>query len=520
MNKEIFDVVIYGATSAGVAAAIQAARMNCSVALIEPSSRIGGMTSGGLGATDIGNKAAIGGISREFYARVKAHYELAASWRWQRPEEYAKPVVDTDAMWTFEPAAALSIYTAWLGEHRVGLFTQERLDLRQGVDKDGTGISRIRMESGREFRGRMFIDASYEGDVMALAGVPYRVGREAQAEFDENLAGNRTALAHFHNLRPGVDPYRHRGDPNSGLLPGIEAGGAGEEGAGDARVQAYCYRMCLTDHPDNRLPFVRPQDYDEAQYELLLRNFEAGEFITPWANIRMPNRKTDTNNRLGVSTDFIGQNYAYPEAGHAEREAIAQRHRSYQQGLLWTLANHPRVPAAIRAKVSAFGTCRDEFTQGQGWQQQLYVREARRMQGAYVMTQHDCQGRKRAEDAVGLAAYTIDSHHVRRYVDASGHVRNEGDVQVAGFPPYPVAYGALTPRREHCGNLLVPVCLSATHAAYGSIRMEPVFMVLGQSAATAAALAIEAGGTVQDVDYQDLRRHLLAGRQVLEWRPA
>jgi hypothetical protein len=276
--------------------------------------------------------------------------------------------------------------------------------------------------------------------------------------------------------------------------------------------------MCLTDHPENRIEFKKPAEYEPLLYELLLRNFEAGATSVPWSNSGMPNRKTDTNNNHGCSTDFIGQNYEYPEASYAEREEIVARHRAYQQGLMWTLAYHPRVPESVRREVARWGTCRDEFERADGWQQQLYIREARRMIGSYVMTQHNCQGRVVARRPIGLAAYTMDSHNVQRYVDKNGHVKNEGDVQVGGFPPYPIDYGAVVPRPDECTNLLVPVCVSASHIAYGSIRMEPVFMVLGQSAATAAVEAVKQGVDVQEVDYDRLRVQLLADRQVLEWK--
>jgi hypothetical protein len=275
--------------------------------------------------------------------------------------------------------------------------------------------------------------------------------------------------------------------------------------------------MCLTDHPDNRIPFAKPEGYEERWYELLLRNYEAGETGLPWINSSMPNRKTDTNNRLGFSTDFIGQNYDYPEATYAEREAIVKRHRLYQQGLMWTLAYHPRMPEKIRAQISKWGMSKDEFTEGNGWQEQLYIREARRMVGEFVMTQNHCQHRLPVDQPVGMGAYTMDSHHVQRHVDEDGHVRNEGDVQVGGFPPYPIHYQSIVPKRGECTNLLVPVCLSATHIAFGSIRMEPVFMVLGQSAATAASLAIDAGVPVQDLDFAALKSRLEADGQILHY---
>jgi hypothetical protein len=323
-----------------------------------------------------------------------------------------------------------------------------------------------------------------------------------------------------HDFTSGVDPYVTPGDPASGLLPYIDPNGPGEEGSADERVQAYCFRMCLTNHPENRIPFAKPAGYDERNFELLLRNYEAGYDGIPWINSSMPNRKTDTNNRDGFSTDFIGQNYEYPEASYEERDRIVERHRDYQQGLMWTLANHPRVPERVRKAVSRWGTCRDEFVREDGWQEQLYIREARRMVGSTVMTQAHCLKKRIAEDSVGLAAYGMDSHNTQRYVTESGHVRNEGNVQTRVAGPYPIAYGAIVPKREECTNLLSPVCVSATHIAFGSIRMEPVFMVLGQSAATAAALAIDADVAVQDVNYAALRERLLADEQRLDSSPA
>lgn len=521
------DVVIYGATSAGVTAAIQAKRMGSRVTLIEPTRRVGGLTTGGLGQTDIGNKAAIGGLAREFYRAVKRHYAAERAWTWQPSAAYrsggqSETAPHEDAMWTFEPSVALEIFERWLAEHDIEIVYGERLNRADGVrlaPSDPPRIAAIGMESGRMFSGKVFIDATYEGDLLAAAGVGFTVGREAASTYGETLNGNQPSRAVHHQLRPGVSPYVTPGQPASGLLPFIEDGGPGEVGAGDHRVQAYCFRMCLTDHPDNRIPFEKPEGYEPLWYELLLRNFEAGETAVPWINSAMPNRKTDTNNKHGVSTNCIGQSYGYAEASYEGRQEIVSRHRLYQQGLLWTLANHPRVPEQVRAEVSKWGTCKDEFTDGRGWQEQIYVREARRMIGAIVMTQHHCQGRATAADSVGLAAYTMDSHHVRRYITPDGDVRNEGDIQVSGFPPYPIGYGAILPRTGQCGNLLVPVCVSASHIAYGSIRMEPVFMVLGQSAATAAVLAIRDRVAVQDVDRARLRQALLEDHQILTWPP-
>ena len=513
------DVVIYGGTSAGVIAAVQAARMGLRTVLIESSVHIGGLSSGGLGATDIGNKQVIGGLAREFYRRIKQHYDQPEAWNRQPRETYQNPRHTTgdDAMWTFEPHVAEQIFREMLQEAGVEVVHAERLRRPGDVVKNGNRIQALIMESGRQFAGTIFIDTTYEGDVMAGAGVSYRVGREAEHEYGETLNGNRPSLAVHHQLMPGVDPWIVPGDPASGLLPGIEDAGSGTEGAGDHRVQAYNLRLCFTDDPENRLPVEKPAGYREQDFELLLRNIEAGENRVPWHLEPMPNRKTDINNNLGVSTDLIGGSWTWAEADYPERERLYRCHLEYVQGLIWTLANHPRVPEPVRQTVSRWGPCRDEFPDNGGWPTQLYVREARRMISDVVMTQHHCQGKEVVTDPVGMAAYTMDSHHVRRYVDANGHVRNEGDVQVGGFPPYPISWRAIRPKREECVNLLVPVCLSATHIAYGSIRMEPVFMVLGQSAATASALALQSGKepVIQDIDYPALQKRLLADGQVL-----
>jgi len=522
----VYEVVIYGGTSSGVAAAVQARRMHRSVVLIEPSRRLGGLTSGGLGQTDIGNKAAIGGLARRFYQAVRDHYQNPNAWKWQAAAEYrdggqTRTAATEDARWTFEPSVALKIYQDWVRENQIEVVYGERLDREAGVALTRSvpwRILSLRMESGRTFGGKMFIDATYEGDLMAAARVSFTVGREANTQYGESLNGVQTRQAKYHQFVTGVDPYVVPGKPESGLLPFLDANGPGSEGTGDRRVQAYCFRMCLTDHPENRIPFAKPAGYEPLWYELLLRNFEAGESGMPWINSAMPNRKTDTNNRTGFSTDFIGQNYTYPEASYVERERIVAQHRLYQQGLMWTLANHPRVPAKIRSEVARWGLCRDEFAEGGGWQEQLYIREARRMVGDYVMSEHHCQGRRVAEDPVGLAAYGMDSHHVQRYVDAQGHARNEGDVEVGGFSPYPISYRSMVPKARECANLLVPVCLSASHIAFGSIRMEPVFMVLGQSAATAASLALEQETAVQGIDYARLRERLEADGQILAWK--
>ena len=528
-----YDIVIYGGTSAGIAAAIQASRMEKTVIVLEPGNRVGGLTTGGLGQTDIGNKQAIGGISREFYQNIKKYYSNPDHWKWQEQMEYldggqTRTGKHEDAMWTFEPSAALEVYHDMLQQESIEVIYNQRLDREQGVRKKEGSIVSITMESGEVFHGHMFIDATYEGDLMAAAGISYTTGREGNDQYRENLNGvqaNDTSLTLLgtvsangrnHNFVEGVDPYIIEGDKSSGVLPYIDVAGPGEPGAGDHRVQAYCFRMCLTDHPDNRIPFTRPGDYDELNYELLIRNYEAGFSYVPWINSKMPNKKTDSNNRTGFSTDFIGQNYHYPEASYLEREEIIADHRSYQQGLMWTLANHPRIPEEIRTEVSRWGTCKDEFEREDGWQQQLYVREARRMVSDLVMTQKHCEAIEVVEDAVGMAAYGMDSHNVQRYITKEGYVRNEGNVEAHVKGPYPVSYRSIIPKASECDNLFVPVCLSATHIAFGSIRMEPVFMVMGQSAATAACMAIDDGIPVHELGYEKLKEQLIKDKQILK----
>ncbi len=542
-----YDIVIYGGSSAGISAAIQSSRMGKTVVLIEPTNRIGGLTTGGLGQTDIGNKQVVGGISREFYQNIKKHYEVPESWKWQQRSDYVdggqtRTKEGEDAMWTFEPSAALKVYENMMAPEKIDLVHNQRLNRKNGVKKQGGKIVEIEMESGQKYRGKMFIDATYEGDLMATAGVGYTIGRESNKQYGETLNGVQandysiTLLgkvsrnsAH-HNFIDGVDPYVVKGDPASGLLPFIVEGGPGIDGTADKGIQAYCFRMTLTDHPENRIPFKKPANYKELEYELLFRNYEAaegpiekmypyGDPLVPWINSAMPNRKTDTNNQKGFSTDFIGQNHEYPEASYEERGKIANRHRDYQQGLMWSLAYHPRIPEKVRDVVSKWGTCKDEYDREDGWQQQLYVREARRMVSDYVMTQKNCEGFEIADDPVGMGAYGMDSHHVQRYVDANGFVQNEGNVE-APFPaPYPISYRSIIPKGTECSNLLVPVCVSATHIAFGSIRMEPVFMVLGQSAATAASMAIDDGVSVQDINYPKLKTVLLKDKQVLKHNP-
>lgn len=525
-NPRKADIVVYGATSSGVAAALQASRMGKSVILLDPGTHIGGLTTGGLSWTDIGNKVVVGGVAREFYQRIKKKYEDPKLWTSETRDDYfvrrrGPNQQDEDAMWTFEPKIASAVYAEMMAEANVKVITKARLDLApgKGVVKEGARIIAIVMEDGTRYDGRMFIDATYEGDLLAKAGASYTVGREANATYNETWNGSQAPHFHLHQFPDGanVDPYVVPGKPESGVLPIIDTTGPGEEGAADKRIQAYCFRMCLTSDPKNSLPIAKPEGYDEKDHELLLRFAETGKYHEPSRKYDpIPNLKTDTNNHGAVSTDYMGANYDYPEGDYATRERIVKRHEVYQKGYMWTLQNHPRVPEKIRAYYRQWGLPKDEFTTNGGWPTQLYIREARRLVGPAVMTEHHVMGRVVAKDSIGMGAYGMDSHNVQRYITKQGYVRNEGNVQVGGFPPYPVSYQSIVPKKGEADNLLVPVCLSASHIAYGSIRMEPVFMVLGQSAATAAAQAIDASIPVQDVDYAKLRARLIADKQVLE----
>jgi hypothetical protein len=524
------DICIYGGTAGGVAAAVQAARMGKTVIIAEFGKHLGGMTSGGLGATDIGNKAAIGGIAREFYHRIAQHYARDDAWQFEKREEYFEKratratLADLKSpegtMWTFEPHVAEEILLAMSKEAKVHVHFEQQLS---SVKKKDGRITEIGMWSGQVYRAKMFIDATYEGDLMMKAGVSYTVGREANALYGETINGVRAETPKHQFLVP-VDPYVKPGDPSSGLLPFIQSGDGGKPGAGDHCVQAYNFRLCYTKKPANRLAHTRPENYDPAKYELLARYLEAlvaagrkpilDQF---WNPIWMPNGKADINNNGGFSTDFIGANYAYPEADYALRARIWKEHEDYTRGFVYFLGTSPRVPENMRKEMQEWGPAKDEFRDTGGWPHQLYVREARRMISDYVMTEHNCRGKVTAEDPVSLAAYTMDSHNCQRLVK-DGHAANEGDVQVGGFPPYPISYRSIVPKTGECDNLFVPICHSATHIAYGSIRMEPVFMILGQSAATAAAFAMDDKVTVQKVNYEKLRARLLADKQVLEWK--
>ncbi len=516
--SQTYDVVIYGGTSAGVAAAVQAKRMGKTVIIVCPEKHLGGLTAGGLGWTDSGRKEAVGGISREFYRRVKTYYDKPGAWVHQKPQEYSRYRRGDDAMWVFEPHVAEQTFEQLVAEYKIPVHRDQWLKREGGVTKDGTRIIAITMLGGDTYKGRMFIDATYEGDLMACAGVSFHVGREGNDVYGETLNGVQTRNATKHQFEKPVDPYIKPGDPASGLLPRIHAGSPGQEGHGDQRIQAYNYRMCLTNVPENSVSFPRPDNYDPMQYELLARYLDKG-----WRAIFVkfdpaPNAKTDTNNHGAFSTDDIGASYDYPLATYERRREILKEHEDYQKGLMWFLAYDPRVPQDVREDVSQWGLAKDEFTDNGHWPHQIYVREARRMVSDFVTTELHLRRKVPTPKPIGMGSYNMDSHNVQRYVDETGHARNEGDIQINPGGPYPISYGAIVPKAAECTNLLVPVCVSSSHIAYGSIRMEPVFMVLGQSAATAAVLAINEDITVQAVDYAKLRTRLLADGQVLELR--
>jgi len=486
-----YDVCVYGGTSAGVIAAYTAAKLHKSVILIEPGRHVGGLTTGGLGYTDIGNKYAISGVSRDFYRRVGQHYGKFEQW-------------------IFEPHVAEKIFKDYLTSGGVTVLYQYRIT--EAVKQD-CWLKQITVEkaaapattTNKIITAKMFIDCSYEGDLMAKAGVSYIVGREANNTYNETYNG--VQLREKHQFPDGISPYKIEGDSASGLLWGISTEKLLPNGTGDTKEQTYNYRICLTNDVANKIDITQPANYDPTKYELLLRLIfkTKPQNIASFLNISlMPNHKTDINNIGAFSTDMIGMNYRYPEGTYAERNEIQAAHETYNKGLLYFIGHDSRMPAYLRSQMLQWGYPKDEYTDNGNWSPQMYIREARRMKGAYVMTQANCESRETVTDGVGMAAYTMDSHNCERIV-LNGMVKNEGDVQIGGFGPYPVSYRCLIPKPDDCKNLLVPVCLSASHIAYGSIRMEPVFMVLAQSSAAAACQAIDANQAVQQIDVVKLQ---------------
>jgi hypothetical protein len=500
VKKYSVDICIYGGTSAGVISAYAAQKCGKSVLLIEPGIMLGGMTTGGLGQTDIGNKQAITGLARQFYGKIGKEYGVSEQW-------------------TFEPSVAQKVMYDYINKGKIKVLLQKQL---LKVNKEGTIIKYILLkdvgnakEASIQVNAKEFIDCTYEGDLMAMSGISYTVGREDNNQYNETLNGFQLAEYHkqsgYHQFPDEVSPYKIPSNPTSGLIWGISTDAVQPTGSGDTKIQAYNFRICLTDSAENRISITRPDDYDSTRYELLVRLFAAQPNMRKindyfiWS--RMPNRKTDINNRGAFSTDMIGGDYDWPEAGFKEREKIFEAHVSYTKGLLYFMKSDSRVPEPLRQFVGNWGYPKDEYKDNDHFTPQLYIREGRRMIGEYVMTEHNCRGDEKVTDGIGQAAYTMDSHNCQRII-ANGMVKNEGNVEVGGFPPYPISYRSLTPKRNECTNLLVPVCLSASHIAYGSIRMEPVFMVLGQSAAMASSMAIDENGPVQLINVKKLQEKL------------
>jgi hypothetical protein len=496
-----WDVVVYGATAGGVVAAIAAAREGLKVALLDPGRHIGGMTSGGLGRTDHGRKETIGGYSLEFYQRVGKHY-------------------GKDIEWYFEPGVAERVLNEMLAETKVEVFKEHRLQLDGGVKKSGRRIEEIVMENGSGWQARVFMDATYEGDLMAKAGVSYTVGREGVDDYGESLAGVRPKDRN-HQFDFPVSAYDDKGR----LLPDIQSDPRGELGAADKKVQAYNFRMCLTDDPKNQVPIPKPDGYDPWRYEILARYLDGwrkhhGDIpqlnqIFIWARMANPS-KTDINNRSAVSTDYMGASWDYPDANYEQRARIWQEHIDYTAGLFHFYQTDPRIAKPIQAEIRRWGLAADEFTDTKNWPHQLYVREARRMVGDWVMTQKDIQSELTKSDVIGMGSYNSDSHNVQRYAQEDRTVQNEGNMEVR-VEPYQIPYRVLLPKKNEVENLLVPVCLSASHVTYSTLRMEPVYMILGQAAGAAAKMAIDGRRSVQDVDGEALSRKLRGQAAVMEW---
>ena len=517
------DVIVYGGTSSAITAAVEVAQSGKSVIIVSPDKHLGGLTAGGLGWTDTGKKEAIGGLSRDFYHRVWQHYDQEDAWNWQQKKDYGKRGLGTRGangnkrtMWVFEPHVAEKIFEDYIIENNIQVYRDEWLERESGVKKTGGKIVSFTTLSGKTFEGKMFIDATYEGDLMASAEVSYHVGRESSKAYGEKWNGVQTGVLHHqHWFWENISPYKIPGDSSSGLLPRISPDPPGEFGAADNKIQAYCFRLCMTDNDENRIPFSKPKNYDPSQYELLLRSLQTGrkDFFEKFDPL--PNFKTDTNNHGPFSSDNIGMNYDYPEASYERRKAIIEEHKNYQMGLLWFVANDSRVPSDIREKLSKWGLAKDEFLDNGNWPHQIYVREARRMIGNYVTSEHDVLLKREVPNPIGMGSYAMDSHNVQRYITPEGFVQNEGDIGVKPPAPYSISYGSIVPKKNECTNLLVPVCVSSSHIAFGSIRMEPVFMLLGQSAAVAACLAIDKNEAVQDLNYSDIETILIKKGQVL-----
>jgi hypothetical protein len=498
-----FDLVVYGGTAGGVITAVAAAREGLQVALLEPTRHLGGMVTGGLSWTDYGKKEVIGGYSLEFFKRVGKKYGV-------------------DIEWHFEPKVAEEVFNEMLKEAGVTVFLNHRLREKGGVRKRGTQLTSITTENGATFAGKVFADCSYEGDLMNQSGVEWTYGREGTNQYGESLAGVRDHTPK-HQFTVRVSPY----DANKKLLPEVYGGRRGEPGEADRKVQAYNFRMIFTDVKENQIPFPKPANYRPARFELLARllrtmDEEFKKKGRKWKPVDVmspdPIRggKFDVNNNGAFSTDYIGGSWRYPLAGYTERAKIWREHRDYVAGFLYFLANDPQVPAELQTQIQRFGLAKDEFADNQNWPYQLYVRESRRLVGVYVIKQKDIQTELTKTDVIGMGSYNSDSHNIQRVPTADGAVENEGDMQVP-VTPYQIPYRVMLPKKAESTNLLVPVCFSASHVAYSTLRMEPQYMIIGQAAGVAAKMAIENGKAVQDIDAAALSARLRGQGAVFEW---
>lgn len=518
------DVVIYGGTPAAVTAAIQVVRSGKTVIIVSPDRHLGGMSSSGLGYTDTGNKSVIGGIAREFYQRVYNYYQEPETWKWEKKEEYGNVGQGTPAfdgnlktMWIFEPHIAEKVFEDFVREYKIKVFRNEWLNRATGVRKENGQIISITSLSGDTYEGKIFVDATYEGDLMAASGVHYVIGRESNETYHETWNGIQAGVFHHkHNFDDRkISPYKIENDPSSGVLTGISTDNPGRNGEGDKKLQAYCFRMCLTKNEMNRVPFQRPERYDSSDYELLIRVYRSGWRETFEKFDPIPNLKTDVNNHGPFSFDNIGMNYDYPEATYEQRQEIVRQHENYQKGLLYFIATDHRIPVEVQAEMKQWGLAKDEFADNGNWPYQIYIREARRMVGSFVMTENEIMGRNPVEQSIGMGSYTMDSHNIQRYITPEGYVQNEGDIGVEPEKPYQIALGCILPKKEQCSNLIVPVAVSSSHIAFGSIRMEPVFMILGQSAGILAALALEKEKSIYEISYPEVEGKLVENGQVL-----
>jgi len=536
------DICVFGGTSGGVAAAVQATRLGKAVLLAEPGKHLGGMTSGGLSAVDIGDPRSVGGIAREYFTQLAA--TVGVTLAWDEPfkgDGGGGPA--TGGAYAIEPHKAEQVFNEMANKAGVKVRFGARL---ASVKKDGARITELVMENGDIFRAKVFLDTTYEGDLMAKAGVSYTLMREGRQQYGEKFAGiiyEDKYQPRTNHLKPGphgrvpggqgvwdrdfpLDPYLVKGDPKSGLLPLLNEGEPGTPGDAAPGVQAYCYRLCLTTNPANMIPITPPSDYDPKRYELVARFIEACLAIGDDMDLRwfskhdpLPNDKWDFNTAT-FGGNLPGASHAWPEASYAQREKIAKEHADYHRGLLHFLATDPRVPEKVRQDMRRFGLPKDEFTDNGGWPHQIYVREARRMVGDLVMTENHTFGRQPVAKSIGLGSYGTDVHEIRRIVK-DGVVIREGKIATGrdGAPPYAVSYDAIVPKRAECENLLVPFAMSCSHVAFASIRMEPVFMVTSQSAAAAACQAMDDDHAVQDVSYEALKAVLITHKQVLVWPP-